>query len=138
MNTLLKDVQLNIINKNDELKNYFKEIKDKKQEEKINSLTKKEIINLIDEIYKNRGWEENQEKLFKDIPYDKHKEWLINDKEYFRKVFDFLNWLRSFSGNIPFKEFYDKTVQIYKELYREEKYKNKIGFVLERLNLIKD
>jgi hypothetical protein len=71
----------------------------------------------------------------KNIRYELHKEWLIEDKEYFKKVLNFIRFLQSFSGGKPFIDFYQKTIDIYKELRKEKDFQNKMKLHLKNLGI---
>lgn len=90
------------------------------------------ILELIQNIMKKQSWNEGEETL-NAISSSKHKKQLIENQEYFKVIFDFMKWTQKFSGNKPFQDFYEKTMAIYKELEKDDKYAYKVERILGRL-----
>jgi len=131
VNSFLKQDIIKILNKDEELIEYYK--KNKNQSEI--STDKKKILEKIIAVHEKNGWSPEDETTFNNINEQLHLDWLKNDAEYFENILDFVSWLQSFSGNIPFAEFYNKTINNYKILAGDAKYKNKMEFVLKKLKI---
>jgi len=134
LDSFLANEFITTLNKNNELKKFYEEQKLQKQEEVVTSLTKEKIIKLIEDVRMNNTFFEN-EKILNGISYEQHKKWIITDSKYFENVLKLMKQLQGFSGNNPLQKFYDKTIEIYKKLYRKKQYKNKMEFVINHLNL---
>ncbi|WP_257120175.1 P-loop NTPase fold protein [Arcobacter vandammei] len=109
---------------------------EKKNNTKTNDkLSKEKIQDIINTIYKDKGWNPDVEKIIERIDLAKHKEWLEEDRQYFEVVFHFCSWIMGFSGEKPFKNFYNDTLEIYKELAKKEEYGYKMSFLLKHFLL---
>jgi len=126
---------MKIIDQYDELREYYKKLQNEHKNEQLKNLDCEDIIQIINKIYEEKGWDPKKEELLlNSIDKEYIKGCMIKNNEYFKVVSEFIKYLEGFRST-PFKKFYDKTIQVYEELYKEEKYKNKISFLLERLNL---
>jgi len=132
-NSFLKQDIIKILDKDEELKEHYENQKNNHQS--VISSSKKNILEKINTVHEKNGWSPEDETTLNSINEQLHLDWLENDAEYFEKILDFVSWLQSFSGNIPFNEFYNKTINNYKILSGNEKYKNKMEFVLKKLNI---
>ncbi len=132
LNSFLKQDIIKTLKEDDELKSYYDSKKDKLQNKK--STDKKEILKSIEDVYEN-GLSPKDETIFNSINEQLHLDWLENDAKYFESILGFVSWLQSFSGNPPFNEFYNKTINNYKILSRKKEYKNKMEFVLKKFNI---
>lgn len=114
-----------------ELENYYHRLKSKDytKEDQL------DVKSLITTLMEKNGYNASQELALSNIPKDLHKKNFIEDREYFETVFKFMDWLNSFAGTKPFVSFYDMTIDIYKELYKEKEYKHKMGFVLNNFGI---
>jgi len=91
-----------------ELQEYYTTIKNKTVEKKTNS--KNEIKEIINKLLSDKGWNKQTEELLSNVDIKHHKEWMIDDREYFELIFNFVDWIKGFSGDKP----------IYIELSKEE------------------
>ncbi len=95
-----------------------------------------DILKIIKSIYKDRRtYNKEEESILNQIKKEEHKDKLIQNREYFEATFDLMNWLKGFSGNKPFNNFYNTTVEVYKELFKEDNYKHKMKFVLNNFGI---
>lgn len=60
---------------------------------------------------------------------------MIESREYFELIFGFVDWIKGFSGDKPFNIMYQNTMDVYRELSKEEKYKNKMKFIIDRFGI---
>jgi len=132
LNSFLKQDIIKTLENEEELKKHYESKKDELQNKK--STDKEEILKSIEDVYEN-GLSSKDETIFNSINEQLHLDWLENDAEYFESILGFVSWLQSFSGNIPFNEFYNKTINNYKILSGNGKYKNKMEFVLKKFNI---
>ena len=116
-----------------ELQEYYTTIKNKTVEKKINS--KNEIKEIINKLLSGKGWNKQTEELLSNVDITHHKEWMIDDREYFELIFNFVDWIKGFSGDKPFSEIYINIMSIYIELSKEEIYKHKMKFIIDRFGL---
>ena len=133
LNSFLKQDIIKTLEKDEELKEHYESKKDEQQNKK--STDKEEILKSIEDVYEKNGWSPKEETVFNSINEQLHLDWLENDAKYFKSILDFISWLQSFSGNLPFNEFYNKTINNYKILSSKKEYKNKMGFVLKKLKI---
>jgi len=133
LNRFLKQDFIKILDKDEELKELYEN--QKKNHQSAISSDKKNILEIINTLHKKNGFNPEDETTLNSINEQLHLDWLENDAEYFKKILDFVSWLQRFSGNIPFNEFYNKTINNYRILSGNEKYKNKMEFVLKKLNI---
>ena len=95
-----------------------------------------DILKIIKSIYKDRRtYNKEEESILNQIKKEEHKDKLIQNREYFEATFDLMDWLKGFSGNKPFNNFYNTTVEVYKELFEEDNYKHKMKFVLNNFGI---
>jgi len=116
-----------------ELQEYYTTIKNKTVEKKTNS--KNEIKEIINKLLSDKGWNKQTEELLSNVDIKHHKEWMIDDREYFELIFNFVDWIKGFSGDKPFNEMYKNIMSIYIELSKEEIYKHKMKFIIDRFAL---
>ena len=138
LDSFLEEEKIKILDKNEELKSFYEKHKERKEDELIYNLTIEQILEIIRTIHKNNGYGKKDEDILNNIDNNKHRKWILNNQIYYKNILDFVKWKQSFAGNIPFKEFYDKTIEIYKELSKKDKYKIKISFVFKKLNIKED
>jgi hypothetical protein len=117
-----------------ELQDYYTALKTEAIDKKTNS--KDEIKELINKLLSDKGWSKQTEELLLKIDTKVHKQWMIDDRKYFELIFNFVDWMKGFSGDKPFSETYKNIMSIYLELSKEEKYKHKMKFIIERFGLI--
>lgn len=122
-----------VLNDYQELQKYYETLKTQKVEEKTNS--KDDIKELINKLLSDKGRNKQTEEILSNIDTKYHKEWMINDREYFELIFNFVDWIKGFSGDKPFSEMYKNIMTIYRELSEEKKYKYKMKFIIERFGL---
>jgi len=126
---------MKIIDQYDDLREYYKKLQNEHKNKQLKNLDCEDIIQIINKIYEEKGWDPKKEELLlNSIDKEYIKGCMIENSEYFKVVSKFIKYLEGFRST-PFKEFYDKTIQVYEELYKEKKYKNKISFLLKSLNL---
>jgi len=117
-----------------ELQEHYSTLKTQTVEEKTNS--KDEIKEVINELLSKNGWNKQTEELLSNVDIKQHKEWMIDDREYFELIFEFVDWIKNFSGDKPFSEMYNNIIEVYIELSTENKYKNKMKFIIDRFGII--
>lgn len=126
--SVLIEYDLATFNEKIELKDYF--------EEKRNSLVsdvKSNMQSIIEAMHKpkqNNGWGPGDETLLSSISIAEHIEWIKEDAKYLQTCFDFVRWVRGFSGSIPFKNAHDNIVEAIKTLAKEDSYKNKLEMMI--------
>lgn len=133
LNSFLKQDIIKTLENEEELKKHYESKKDELQNKK--STDKEEILKNIKYVHEKNGWSPENETIFNSINEQLHLNWLENDAKYFESILDFISWLQSFSGNPPFNEFYNKTINNYKILSGKKEYKNKMKFVLKKLKI---
>lgn len=116
-----------------ELQEHYTQLKSKTIEAKTNS--KDEIKEIINKLLSDKGWNKQTEELLSSVDTKHYKEWMIDDREYFELIFDFVDWIKGFSGDKPFSVMYKNIMSIYIELSKEEIYKHKMKFVIDRFGL---
>ena len=97
--------------------------------------SKDRIQNIINHLLHSSSWPKQNEIDLAAVSETDHENWLRTDREYFEAVFDFMRWVNNFSGDKPFKEFYDKTCSIYLKVSQESEHKHRLSFILKRLGL---
>jgi len=122
-----------VLNDYKELEEHYKKLKSENKSRTANS--KNEIIETINNILSDRGYNRHKEELLAAIDLQNHQEWMINDRTYFELIFNFIDWINAFSGDKPFATFYENTMMIYLKLSEENKYKYKMEFIIERFPL---
>ncbi len=121
------------------LKNY-EELQEYYNKQKITSnKNNKEDIETIkvelNKLLSSNGWNHGIEELLASISIEQHQKWLIEDREYFEIVFNFISWINGFSGDKPFNIMYTNIINVYKELSKEERYKHKMKFIIDRFKI---
>ena len=121
------------------LKNY-EELQEYYNKQKITSnKNNKEDIETIkvelNKLLSSNGWNNGIEELLASISIEQHQKWLIEDREYFEIVFNFISWINGFSGDKPFNIMYTNIINVYKELSKEERYKHKMKFIIDRFKI---
>lgn len=127
-----KDSFNKVLENCDELEKYYKEQKVLSQKQ---NQTPESVKNTIIEIRKKSGWSKEIEEQLSKVDIEQHKIWLAEDRKYFETLFDFMSWIDGFTGEKPFKDVYNKTIEAYKELNNDEKYAFKMKFILERFKI---
>lgn len=117
----------------EELNKYFVELKQKTNSGEI--FFKDEVKNILNHLLNSSSWPKQNEIDLAAVPEVEHEDWLRTDRNYFEAVFDFMRWVNNFSGDKPFKEFYDKTCSIYLRISKESEHKHRLSFILKRLGL---
>lgn len=125
-----------VLDDNKVLQTYYDSLKSQSSQDKTN--TKEKVIKTITTLLEKRGWNSEIENSLSNIDISKHKEWMISDRDYFELIFNFIDWIKSFSGDKPFGDMYKNTMMIYVELSEMKEYKHKMKFVLERFPLTSD
>ncbi|SUA59306.1 Uncharacterised protein [Oligella ureolytica] len=120
-------------NLTEELNNYFVGLKEQNNTYCLSS--KKKIQDIITHLLHSSSWPKQHEIDLAAVSETDHENWLRTDREYFEAVFDFMRWVNNFSGDKPFKEFYDKTCSIYLKVSQESEHKHRLSFILKRLGL---
>lgn len=113
-----------------ELQSYYEIIKTETINKKTNS--KDEVTGIITKLLSDKGWSKQTEGFLSNIDSQHHKKWMIEDREYFELIFNFMNWIKGFSGDKPFGETYENIIVIYIELSKEESYTHKMKFILDK------
>ena len=116
-----------------ELQEYYTKLKSKAIDIKTNS--KDEIKEIINKLLSDNGWNKQTEELLSNIDLEHHKKWMIEDREYFELIFNFMDWIKGFSGDKPFSEMYKNIMSIYMKLSKENNYKHKMKFIIDRFGL---
>jgi len=119
------------LDKEDELKVFIEDL----QEESKDEIDEMSIIELIEKILKSNRYDDDIENKLAILPTGKHEKLLLENHKYFQTIYDFMKWIQRFSGDKPFKDFYEETLDIYKKLKIDVKYKHKIEVILKSLNI---
>ena len=133
MHSFYKDEIMKIIDDNKTLKEFYEQEKQKIVKDITIDIDK--IKQILNKLLTGNGWGYQDEKLLSSIPKEQHKDWLIQDRDYFELVFGFITYINSFSGSKPFKTMYNNIIQSYKELYSDATYKNKMEFIIKRFEI---
>lgn len=129
-----------------ELINYYNYLK-KEDYDKENESNRIDIKKIFEKIVETRRYNDLDEIVISEILKEEHETKLIEDKDYFKLVFKFMNWINelyeenkkyySYTDR-PFKDFYTMTINIYKELEKNSNYKFKIKMILTDLEKYED
>lgn len=116
-----------------DLNSFFESLKNESVDTNVS--LKDKIESILDEIIDRSAWDKNKEIELASIARADHEALLVSDRYYFEKVFDFMRWVNAFSGDKPFKEFYDLTCGIYLKLAEQSETQHRMSFILKRLGL---
>jgi len=133
MDSFHKDGIMKIIDDNKTLKEFYEQEKQKIVKDITIDIDK--IKQILNKLLIENGWGYQDEELLSSISKEQHKDWLIQDRDYFELVFNFITHINSFSGSKPFKTMYYNIIQSYKELYADSIYKNKMEFIIKRFEI---
>lgn len=117
----------------EELQEYYN--KQKITSNKNNTEDIETIKVKLNKLLSSNGWNHGIEELLASISIEQHQKWLIEDREYFEIVFNFISWINGFSGDKPFNIMYTNIINVYKELSKEERYKHKMKFIIDRFKI---
>ena len=117
----------------EELQEYYN--KQKITSNKNNTEDIETIKVKLNKLLSSNGWNHGIEELLASISIEQHQKWLIEDREYFEIVFNFISWINGFSGDKPFNIMYTNIINVYKELSKEEKYEHKMKFIIDRFKI---
>lgn len=97
---------------------------------------KDKIVKLIEKLLLDKnGWNNQNQTMLSSIDNQHHKKWMIEDKNYFKLILNFMEWLKGFSGEKPFNEMYNNILFLYVELSNNPEYSHKMKFILDRFIL---
>jgi hypothetical protein len=122
-----------VLDNYEELQKYYDEIKISSTQDTTNDIENIKI--KLTELLSNKGWNNGIEDLLGTISFEQHHQWMIEDREYFEIVFNFISWINGFAGDKPFNIMYTNIINVYKELSKEEKYKHKMKFIIDRFKI---
>jgi len=136
IDNIISNKEINIYDLKQELHNFI--VKDNYLDNYIDSklleiqentrFSKDSVINLIENI--RRGISNNGYLNY--ISAEKHKVWLLEDKNYYKSITDFMFWFKkNKSSNL--EKTYENLESILKDLVQQDKYKNKIQFFIDEL-----
>ncbi len=122
---------------NEDIRNEMKKCYEtlKQNDLKDKETEKIDILKIIKKIYELRRYSREEESILNTISILEHKVQLENSSDYFKATFDLMNWLKSFAGSKPFVDFYNNTLNIYEELYKDNNIKHKMKFVLNNFDI---
>lgn len=122
-----------VLNNYEELQKYYN--KQKITSDKNNTDDLETIKVKLNKLLSSNGWNHEIEELLASISIEQHQKWLIENREYFEIVFNFISWINGFSGDKPFNIMYTNIINVYKELSKEEKYEHKMKFIIDRFKI---
>ncbi|MDY0122697.1 P-loop NTPase fold protein [Sulfurimonas sp.] len=121
--------EMSIFEQNKEIKNYFDEQRNNLVLQKTSDIAS--VIKAMKEPKRKRGYSPSDEELLNSLSKKQHIGWMEDSAEYLKASFDFVNWVKGFSGTKPFEKTYRNIIEAIQELSQKPEYKNKLELMTQ-------